>query len=509
MNIVVIGGGTAGWLTALYAKKIHGEHNIILVESEEYGILGAGEGSTPHLPDLLNFLEIPYTDLIKNCKSTIKNGIKFTNWSNDGGSYFHPLFSQSLASNDINYNLDSPYLENDTLFSHYCASLKNHNLSDYSLIEKTSNQMRVPFTKNEKQKTITQFASIAIHFDARLLAKYLGVIGEERGIVKKEGIVKKIFNDADGYINKISTDKEEISCDFVFDCSGFKKLVIGNHYKSNWKSHSNYLPAKKALPFFLEIDKEIPPYTEAIAMDYGWMWKIPTQDRYGCGYVYDSDYISEDDAIKEIENYLGFEPKYPRKEKGSFDFSAGCFENIWIKNCLSVGLSSGFLEPLEATSIMQTIFVLRRFLSDKQNLYTKNDSIKKQFNSIYLKETDKIIEFLYLHYITNKKNTKFWEDFSINNNMPETISYLLSVCKEKILYKDIDFPKDTLYELFSYYYVLIGNKLIDKKDMQKNANFILDNNKKQSYENILKEQNKLIPQFLTHSNFISMVSNNV
>ena len=139
-----------------------------------------------------------------------------------------------------------------------------------------------------------------------------------------------------------------------------------------------YSISKKAIPFFLEMDKEIPPYTEAIAMDYGWMWKIPTQDRYGCGYVYDSNYISDDDAIKEIENYLGFEPQYPRKEKGAFSFSAGCFEDIWIKNCLSVGLSAGFLEPLEATSIMQTIFALKRFMSDKQNLYT-NDRIRKIF----------------------------------------------------------------------------------------------------------------------------------
>jgi tryptophan halogenase len=507
MNIVVIGGGAAGWLTALYAKKIHSEHNIILVESEEYGILGAGEGSTPHLLQLLSFLEIPYADLIKNCKATIKNGIKFTNWSNDGKSFFHPFPSFGPASNDLNYRIKNVFSENETQFSHYCASLKNNSMGEYSLMEKISYQNSVPFINNKEQKIITQFGLVAIHFNAKLLADYLRSVGEERGIVRKEGIVKTIFNDKDGYINKIKTDKEEISCDFVFDCSGFKKLVIGNHYKSNWKPHSDYLPAKKAIPFFLKLDKEIPPYTEAIAMDYGWMWKIPTQDRYGCGYVFDSDFISDEEAIKEIENYLGFEPEYPRKEKGAFDFSAGCFEDIWIKNCLSLGLSAGFLEPLEATSITQTIFALKRFMSDKQNLYTKNNFIKKQFNSIYLKETQEIVEFLYLHYVTNKKNTKFWQDFTKNNTMPEHIFYILNVCKEKVLNNIHDFNKNTPFDIFSFYHVLIGNKIIDKKDMQRNSKFLLDDDKKEDYENILNEQKIIMPQFLTHNEFIDMIKN--
>jgi tryptophan halogenase len=506
MNIVVVGGGTAGWLTALYAKKIYSEHNIVLIESEEYGILGAGEGSTSNLIHFLNFLEIPYTDLIKNCKSTIKNGIKFTNWSKDNENYFHPFFSNAGASNDYNFSLNNFYTENDTNFAHYCASLKNHTLKDYSLIEKISDKMLVPFIKNNENKSINQFAEIAIHFDAKLLANYLKFIGESRGIIRKEGIVNKIINDKDGYINKIKTEKEEIVCDFVFDCSGFKKLIIGNHYKSNWKSHSEHLPAKKAIPFFLEMDKDIPPYTEAIAMDYGWIWKIPLQDRYGCGYVFDSNYVSDEDAIKEIENFLGFQPKYPRKE--AFNFSAGCFEEIWVKNCLSVGLSSGFIEPLEATSIMQSLFVLQRFMSDKQNLYTKNNFIKKRFNDIYLDETQQVVNFLYLHYMTNKTNTNFWKNFIKNNKMPEKIFHIVNICKDKVLVKDVDLLSDTVFGSSSYYYVLIGNKIINKKDMQKQSAFVLDNNKKQNYENILNEQKIIIPKFLTHKNFIDIIKKN-
>jgi tryptophan halogenase len=506
MNIVVIGGGTAGWLTALYAKKIYDTHNVILIESEDYGILGAGEGSTPNFIDFLNFLEIPYTDLIKNCQSTIKNGIKFTNWSNK--DYFHPFFSNSVASNDYNFHLNSSYLENDTNFAHFCASLENHSLKDYSLVEQTSDLMLVPFIKNNKNKITDQFAATSIHFDAKLLANYLKNIGESRGIIRKEGIINKVFNNKEGYINKLKTEKEEIDCDFVFDCSGFRKLIIGNHYKSNWKSHSENLPAKKAIPFFLKMDEKIPPYTEAIAMDYGWMWKIPLQHRYGCGYVFDSDYISDEDAIKEIEKYLGFEPEYPRKEKGAFTFSAGCFEKIWIKNCLSVGLSSGFVEPLEATSIMQTIFVLQRFMSDRENLNTKNDFIKQRFNDLYLNETQEIVDFLYLHYVTNKKNSIFWQDFTKKNKMPEKISYILNTCNDKPLVKIFDLFDNTIFSSSSYYYILIGNELINKNNMKKISKTILDNLKKQDYKLILNAQKILIPNFLTHNDFIDIIKNN-
>jgi tryptophan halogenase len=504
-NIVIVGGGSAGWLTALYAKKIYQEDNIILVESEEYGILGAGEGSTPNIIGFMNFLDISVEDLIKNCNATIKNGIKFTNWSEKEDSYFHPFQSINEASNDYNFYLNSRFIENDTNFSHYCASLNDHEFKDYVFVEKFSNNFQVPYLKENNPISMNQLSNISIHFDANLLAKYLRLIGESRGILRKEGIVSEISEDLEGYINKIKTNKEEISCDFVFDCSGFRRLIIGKHYKIKWKSYSKYLPAKKALPFFLEIDKDIPPYTEAIAMDYGWMWKIPLQNRYGCGYVFDSDFISDEEAKKEIENYLGFEPIYPRKDKGAFNFEAGCFEEVWNKNCLAVGLSSGFLEPLEATSIMQLITVLTKFMSNKQNLTTKNNLVKKRFNDMYLEETQEIVNFLYLHYVTNKINTSFWKNFTKNNEMPEEIKYILSVCKDKTLFNDFDFYKNKIFSAYSYHYILIGNKIIDNVILKRNANFILDNIKKENYKNILRKQDFLIPKLLTHNYFIDTI----
>jgi hypothetical protein len=178
----------------------------------------------------------------------------------------------------------------------------------------------------------------------------------------------------------ILENNEEQLVDFVFDCSGFHRLLIGKHFNSEWASYKEYLPVDMAVPFFIPIDEEIPPYTEAIAMKYGWMWKIPLQNRYGCGYVFDSSLISEEDAAKEIEEYLGFVPEYPRKNKGAFKFNAGGYKTPWVKNCIAIGLASNFIEPLEATSIFSSIDSLRRAVFNTLSLEECNDDIIDRYN---------------------------------------------------------------------------------------------------------------------------------
>lgn len=503
MKIVIVGGGTAGWLTALYAKKSMPEESIILIESEEIGILGAGEGATPHLLTLLNFLEIPINELVKECKVSIKNGIKFTNWSSDAGDYIHPFSSVSEASNDYNF-LINKYLESDTAFSHIISSKFNHKFKDYSFIEKVSNLNKVPFAQTFSQSEnpeLLSFANVSIHFDANLLAKYLRKIGEQRGVVRKEGMVKEILTDNNGYINCLRTDRENIQTDFVFDCTGFKRLIIGNFYKSSWHSHKNNLPANSAIPFFLPKEEDIPPYTESIAMDYGWMWKIPLQHRYGCGYVFDKNMISEDDAKKEIDRMVGFEVESPR----SFSFNAGYYNDIWIKNCVAVGLASGFIEPLEATSIWQSTEVLKTFFSSYGNIYNKNQKIIDKFNKKYQEETQEIVDFLYIHYTTNKKNTDFWKYFTKNNDMPEFVDYILSIVKERPIDPQIDFlSRVGMFGFTSLYYVLIGNGIVTDQDLIKQF-YLIKTNKDNEYKQIINNQQNMIEKFLNHRKFLRML----
>lgn len=509
MNLVVVGGGTAGWLTALYAKKTNPNATVTLIESEEIGILGAGEGTTPHLVSILDFLEIPVSDLVKECKTTIKNGIKFTNWQ-DKKYYYHPFIQNSLASEQSGNFIFNYYAENYTEISHLYASISNLEQKDYCFIDKISEKNKVPFERKiltsdfspiNAIQFFTSLASWSIHFDANILAKFFRKIAESRGVVRVEGKVIETKQDSDGFITTLKTENKSIPVDFVFDCTGFRRLLIGNLYKSTWDSHAESLPAKKAIPFFLPPNEDIPPYTEAIAMKYGWMWKIPLQHRYGCGYVFDSDMISDDDAKKEIDLLLKTEVESPR----TFTFNAGCYKEIWIKNCLAVGLSSGFLEPLEATSIWQSGIVLRRFFSEKTNLTTKNPKIINNFNNKFYLETKEIVDFLYLHYLTNKKNTVFWKNFSKNNKMPDFIEYILEVCQERMISQELDFTGKEMFNCSSYMYVLTGNGLISNDTLKKHArNQFFDRNI--DFLKIKKNQEILEPSIISHLEFLQELS---
>jgi tryptophan halogenase len=502
LNIAIVGGGAAGWLTALCAKKAYPNKNIILIESEEIGILGAGEGSTPHLISFFDFLKIPIFDLVKNCNVTIKNGIKFTNWSKKNYTYFHPFRSYGNVSNDENFNL----IKNKkikTSLSHIYASKFNHTFKDYCFVEKLSNKNLVPFQKTkyflEKNPILNfqQHAQWSIHFSAKEFVEYLRKIGELRSIVRIEGIVNKIETNEDGYINKLLVNDKYIDVDFVFDCTGFKRLIIGNFYKSEWNSHSKYLPAKKAIPFFLPIDKKIPPYTEAVAMDYGWMWKIPLQHRYGCGYVFDSNFISDDEAKKEIDNYLGFEVESPK----TFSFDAGHYKKIWINNCLAVGLSAGFIEPLEATSILQSINLLQLFFQLNENIYSKNKNIKNEFNNFFSNETKEVLDFLYLHYITNKTNTDFWKNFTKNNQVPDFIKNILEeiqfIPPNNFIFKN----KLEIFNFDNYMYIMIGNNIITKNNL-KTYEKLLKINEKEKYFKMIDCQNITLKSCFNHNVFL-------
>ena len=416
-KVVVVGGGTAGWLTALAANKAYPNTQITVIESKEIGILGAGEGSTPYLTGFLEHLDISLSDLVKNCDATIKNGIKFTNWNNDGEFYYHGFspVDRSLGTDALN----TRFLSTSPLLVSSVASYDNFKKIDFS--EKISEKNKVPFVFNSKQDkdpilNYNKISNISIHFNATKLANRLKEIGISRGILVLDGTINNVSLDQNNNINSlILEDNQKVMCDFVFDCSGFHRLIIGKVYDTKWKSYKDFLPVDSAVPFFIEMKEEIPPYTEAIAMKYGWMWKIPLQTRFGCGYVYDSSLISEDEAIKEIEEFLGYEPTYPRKDKGGFKFSAGCYEEPWVNNCIAVGLAANFVEPLEATSIWVSIVELTQIFGTPDFIFNNTEKTRKEFNESIMSMNNDIADFIYLHYMSLRDDTEFWKKFPYDN----------------------------------------------------------------------------------------------
>jgi|LakMenEpi03Aug12_release.lakeMendotaPanAssembly.Ray.scaffolds.fasta_scaffold139453_3 tryptophan halogenase len=510
-NIVVVGGGTAGWLTALYARTIFDDFNITLIQSSSIDILGAGEGSQPRLSSFLDYLGIDVHDVIKKTNGTFKHSVKFTNWDGKQGSYHH-YFERFRSTFDRHiFDRDhSTYYLPSIPTSAFCNVVESNKHFDH-INKEVLDTFKVPFMPQDiytyGENSINDFKyymNYSIHFDARLFAEYLENIGKQRNIKVIDSIVEDVELNEDGFVSSIVLeDGTKVLTDFVFDCTGFAKLIIGKYLKSKWRSFGEFLPMKKAIPFFIDIDKNfIPAYTEAIAMKYGWMWKIPLQNRYGCGYVFDSDYITEEEAKQEIENYLGYKPTYPRDSKGAFNFDPGCFEEIWVKNCFASGLSAQFVEPIEATSIAQAIEMLRLLMINKYNIFNDDQDQRDWLNKQNMKESIEIMTFLHLHYITVREDSDFWKEFKDKNKTPEELVLALSALKNGVL------SRRHTGEMFGpegYYSIGIGNGIVTDETIRKiykdyNLGFHLD-----QYFTQLRTQENMLNSFIYHSDLLRYI----
>jgi flavin-dependent dehydrogenase len=507
-KIVIVGGGTAGWMTALYLRFLSNNYDITLIESEEIGILGAGEGSVPFLPLFLSKIGIKERDFLKHTNATFKIGINFENWRKDGRNYFHPfdvkrnetsyvlkrvepnISKLRLSDLDVQYSLINLMANDDIIENSYINSiLATNNKSPYVIYEGFEDLI----------------AAYSYHFDATLTAKYLRSVAEERGVKRVEGIVTKINNDDNDYISSVICNDIQYDCDLIFDCTGFKRLIIGEHYNAKWKSYEDKLKVNTAIPFFLPIDDEIPTMTRSIAMDYGWMWQIPLQNRWGCGYIFDDNYIDVDTAKEEVRKYLGHDVEINRTIK----FNAGRYEDVFVKNCVAVGLSAGFTEPLEATAIwtvMQSLTMLNQTLIDDVSEYRV-----KEFNKIMGNFNDDVVNFLHFHYLTNKDNTPFWSDYEKTTVKSEKLENYLNIWKERTPNGFDTIGHSNNFNLQSFLFVGygLGHDIISK-DLIKKENEIYQLNDKLKiwrdsyYQNLTFAESKSIDHRLHIEKLINL-----
>jgi tryptophan halogenase len=395
-RITIVGGGTAGWLTALHINKLFdGNADITLIESSEIGILGAGEGAVPHLLSFLQNLDIDINEVINETNGSHKIGVSFENWNGDGKKYIHEFFS-----------LDTTFTYTDEYFAGYLLS-KGIDLNSIVGAKLLAYSNKTPLSSLDKPLT-----GYSIHFDSHLMAGFLKKKALERGINLIEGIVTEIGHNNLNYINALKLQSNEIiNTDFVFDCSGFKRLVIGKFYEGNWISYKDKLRVNTALPFQLPQSNEyINPYTKAIAMKFGWLWQIPLQNRIGCGYLFDGSLIDIESAKIEIQKYFNTDIQFGKPIK----FEAGYYSNTWINNCIAIGLSAGFSEPLEATSLLMTTYSLELLKLNDLKFITK-DAIQKYNMNVFDTNAD-IIDFLQFHYFTKRNDSEFWNDNYLRAN---------------------------------------------------------------------------------------------
>jgi len=489
MKLTIIGGGSAGWMSALFLKKRYPHFDITVVNSSKLDILGAGEGTVGNSSFAFDYMELDAFEFIKRTKSSIKTGVRFTGWNKDT-DYFMGLAPMA-------------YEENKNLYPKVVATaVKEYgSLNRLNMYYRQAFDDRLPFKKENLTSKYFSDSSfiwkmwVAWHFDARLLAAFLAEKAEERGVTVIDNIVSDFKSNDSGNINKIIfEDDSELDCDFVIDCTGFQRLVIGKYFKSDWVDYKEYLPLDTGLAFMLPVKENLPPYTELIAMDAGWVFNIPLQHRTGAGYLYASKYISEEDAIKEIKNKYG-DVQIIKK----FNFNAGHYKESWIKNCIAIGLSSGFLEPMEATTIHGTIRMLYKLVDtiDLEN-YSDQDVIyfNNHLHSFYADCRD----FIAIHYITNREDTPFWKNFLQDNKISNNLKIFLEKMKTQTVYIH-EYMDSWVSDLHKVYYGSLSTWY--NKDVIENE--LKDGDMLEELKKIDKGFNSQLDEYIKNKEFFDMI----
>lgn len=410
-KVHVLGGGTAGWLAALHLRELfHSSVHIQVISAPEIPIVGVGEGGIVNLMQALNSLKIPIFDMINKTGAVHKLGFSYEGWRSNNENkkdvYYHmfPLVSDKIFDRQHGYYPAFAALASDNIPISY--SVDSIRLHERNTSQEELNQM---FQLGGN----ANFTS-SLHFDTYKVGQYLREIALSRGITHKEATLKDIQKNSEtGLVEALLVNDEWVKTDFIIDATGFSRQLIGKHLKTDWCSFKEYLPQNTAIPFHLKHPEPNPGLvTRGIAMNSGWMWQIPLQHRIGAGYVFNRDFISPDKAVAEIEQYLGHEIDPIR----TIQFEAGCFKEVWKGNVMAIGLASGFVEPLEANSIAQTLIQLQYFMNTMEHTAgVVSQGIIDNFNKENLKVWAGIRDFLRMHYDTGRVDTPFWR---MTQNLP-------------------------------------------------------------------------------------------
>lgn len=410
-NIVIVGGGSAGWMAAAALSSMLDPKTVkvTLIESEEIGIVGVGEAS---IPDIINFnrmLGISETEFLRETSGTFKLGIEFIDWGRLGDNYFHPFGSHGVDMNGIDFHqywLHSQRAGNDA------------RLQDYSLcaVAAKDNKFMSP---SADPRSVLSHLRYAYHFDASRYAAYLRKYAEKRGVHRLEGKVERVqTNSENGDIQQlVMQNGNVVEGDFFLDCSGFRSLLLGQELGVGYQDWRHWLPCDRAQAVACEQSGPLLPYTRATARSAGWQWRIPVQHRTGNGHIYSSEFMSDDESANILlENLDGAVIGSPR----TIRFQTGHRDVFWSHNCVALGLSAGFLEPLESTSLYLIQMGISRFIS----LFPGSSNyspVRDEYNRQMQQQFEQVRDFIILHYAATKRDdSEFW-NYCRTMSLPDSL----------------------------------------------------------------------------------------
>ncbi|MBJ7498884.1 MAG: tryptophan 7-halogenase [Sphingopyxis sp.] len=437
-RIVIVGGGSAGWMTAAaLGRALAGQpHRITLVESEAIETVGVGEATVPPIHEFNRYLRLDQAEFLRATHGTIKLGIEFAGWGGAGHRYFHPFGYLGIEMSGIHFH------------HHWLRHLATGGDADHG-----------PYNLETMAARAGRFAPAtrhgpvhhAVHFDAAAYARFLRNYAEDKGVARIEGKVADVRLDPeDGFITGLGMDDgRTMEGDLFVDCSGFRGLLIEGALRTGYSEWSHWLPCDSAVAMPSHGAAEPAPFTRSTAREAGWQWRIPLQHREGNGYVYSSAHLEHDKAEALLRSRL---PDAPLADPNRLRFVAGHRKAIWNRNCVAIGLAGGFLEPLESTSIhlIQTTIIRLLALLPRDTI---DPRIVARFNRDALHEYRTVRDFVIAHYaLANREDTRFWRDVAAAG-MPDTLAERIEAFRAT---GNILFEPGDLFGPTNWYAVLTG-----------------------------------------------------
>ena len=484
-KVVIVGGGTAGWMSAALLRKVlPGEISIALVESEEIGIVGVGEATIPPIQVFNRYLGLDEKEFLRETKATIKLAIKFENWFTQGSSYYH-----TFGAPGANLGFCS--------FHHFWLRAKQLGLSQ-SLWDFDLNYLcaqRGVFNKITSADPLYEM-QYAYHFDSALYGKYLRKIAERAGVQRTEGMIEHVkIDEHSGHIQAVQLKSgQQLEGDLFIDCSGQRGLLIKQALGVEFERWDQWLPADTALAVPSARLTNTLPYTRSIAHPVGWQWRIPLTHRNGNGLVYSSAYVSDEQASQWLLANLETEPlDEPRKIR----FETGRTRKQWHKNVIAIGLSSGFLEPLESTSIHLIQSAIVRLLKVFPHQYIE-PAVVDYYNADSQQEFETIRDFIILHYYANQRDdSDFWRDMR-NMAIPQRLQGKIDLFRQSgAIFND----HNDIFRDASWLQVMLGQGIVPQ-DYHPAANQHDDGQLIEIMLKVLAAKQQPLASLLPHDEFL-------